>query len=125
MKQPISKKINPNIKGKLSKKVYKPKKTFKKSSKASELDGSGLETYFRKNFLDKLGIKYEQQFEAKDIKRFYDFHLKDSNGNSLMVLIECDGSFFHCDPRIYDKPINTTQKHNIKVDKIKTNWAFG
>ena len=26
---------------------------------------------FAKEFLEKLGIKYEEQFEAKDIKRFY------------------------------------------------------
>lgn len=125
MKQPIKKDIiNIASRKKQVKKYYKKRRVFKKSNDASEQDGSGLETYFRLNFLDKLDINYTQQFEAKDIGRFYDFHLKDKDNNSLMILLEIDGSYFHCDPRMYDKPISSTQKHNIKVDEIKNKWAL-
>ena len=34
---------------------------------------SKLEADFARDFLDKLGIKYIYEYEAKDIKRFYDF----------------------------------------------------
>lgn len=120
MKQPVKKNVNKVTSTKNpTKKYYKKKKVFKKSNEASEQDGSGLETYFRTNFLDKLNIEYVQQFEAKDIGRFYDFMIPGKN-----ILIECDGSYFHCDPRIYDKPISSTQKHNVKVDEIKNKWAL-
>ena len=50
---------------------------------------SKLEQDFAKNFLDKEGIKYIWQYEAKDIKRSYDFYLPDSN-----ILIEVDGDYW-------------------------------
>jgi very-short-patch-repair endonuclease len=122
MKQPTKNNISlPIIKNK--KKQYKTKK-FNKSSVASELDGSGLETFFRINILDKLGVKYDQQFEAKSIGRFYDFHLKDKDNNSLHVLLEIDGSFFHSDPSIYKDNLTIIQKRNKRVDKIKDTWAL-
>lgn len=34
---------------------------------------SKLETDFAHDFLDKLGVKYIYEYEAKDIQRFYDF----------------------------------------------------
>lgn len=34
---------------------------------------SKLEADFAREFLDKLGVKYIYEYEAKDIKRFYDF----------------------------------------------------
>lgn len=79
MKQPVKK----TIKTKLSKKKIGTKKSER------NLDGSGLETFFRENILEKLGIRYQQQFEAKSIGRFYDFYLPD-----FRVIIECDGFFF-------------------------------
>src|SRR5690606_12293579 len=99
-----------NLKVKTKKKVNKKEKN---------LDGSGLETFFRVNILDKLGVEYKQQFEAKSIGRFYDVALLEYN-----VLIECDGSFFHADPRIYENgPVSVTQKRNKRVDEIKNIWA--
>lgn len=68
-------------------KSQKKKNNTKKPEK--NLDGSGLETFFRENVLEKLGIRYQQQFEAKSIGRFYDFYLPD-----FRVIIECDGFFF-------------------------------
>ena len=60
-------------------------------------------------FLDKLKVKYVRQFEAKDIGRFYDFYLPDSN-----LIIEVDGDYFHSNPLIYEgKELTPTQKRNI------------
>jgi very-short-patch-repair endonuclease len=118
MKQPSKNKSVP-IKSKVKKKYYRKRKVFKKSAIASEKDGSGLETYFRINFLEKYGIEYIQQFEAVDIGRFYDFLIPNK-----FIIIECQGSYFHSDPSIYDKPINSMQRHSIKVDKIKERWAL-
>lgn len=110
MKQPIKNSIKRNLKVKTKKKVNKKEKN---------LDGSGLETFFRINILDKLGVNYEQQFEAKSIGRFYDFHLIGYN-----LILEVDGSFFHTDPRIYENgPVSITQKRNKRVDEIKNIWA--
>ena len=122
MKQPVSHNISKttvvNKKKSVKKKVFK-RKEFKKSPNASDLDGSGLETYFRINILDKLGVRYQQQFEAKSIGRFYDFYLQDSR-----ILIECDGDYFHKNPEIYDRAINKMQKYNTKIDEVKNRWAL-
>lgn len=91
---------------------------MKKRKNEKNLDGSGLETYFKLNFLEKLGVEYVQQFHAEQIGRFYDFYLPKQN-----IIIECDGSFFHCDPRNYTKPKYATQIKNKRVDEIKNNWA--
>ena len=88
-----------------------------------QLDGSGLEYFFRVNVLDKLGINYEQQFAAKSIGRFYDFHLLDENGKSLKILIECDGDYWHKNPLFYKKSINVIQRKNKRVDELKNVWA--
>ena len=53
---------------------------------------SKLETRFAKEFLDRLGYKYERQYEAKSIKRFYDFAVKQENG--ALILIEVDGDYW-------------------------------
>ena len=79
---------------------------------------SKLEKRFAKEFLEKLGIKYEEQFEAKDIKRFYDFYLPE-----YRVLIEVDGDFYHSYGKVYEE-MNPMQKRNARVDKIKDNWAL-
>ncbi len=109
MKQPIRKSIA-SINFRNKKRNVNDKK---------QLDGSGLEIFFKVEILDKLGVKYEQQFEAKSIGRFYDFYLPNHN-----VLIEIDGSYWHSDPRLYSKPINAIQKRNKRVDEIKNKWAL-
>ena len=116
MKQPSKNVGIVTVKSKIKRRI-KPK-AFKKSKNASELDGSGLEYFFRINILDKLGIKYSQQFKAKSIGRFYDFILLD-----YRIIIECDGTFFHSDPRIYKDSLTITQKRNKRVDEIKNKWA--
>lgn len=117
MKQPVKNNVlSPTSK---PKKKYFKRKQFKKSSDASELDGSGLESFFRINILDKLGIKYTQQFKAESIGRFYDFYLPNHN-----VILEIDGDYFHKNPAIYESAINSIQKRNMRVDKLKDTWAL-
>lgn len=48
---------------------------------------SKLEEDFARDFLDKLGLEYTYQFEAKDIGRFFDFYCQG-------VLIEIDGDYW-------------------------------
>lgn len=81
---------------------------------------SKLETDFAKNFLDKLNVKYIWQFEAKDIKRFYDYYLPEHN-----IILEIDGSFWHADPRVVkESKLTPTQKRNRRVDDLKNRWAL-
>ena len=79
---------------------------------------SKLEDYFAEQFLNKLGVKYIRQFEAKDIKRFYDFYLPDNH-----ILIEIDGNYYHGKNLTYEEK-NPMQKHNAWVDRVKDEWAL-
>jgi very-short-patch-repair endonuclease len=78
---------------------------------------SKLEKKFAKEILDKLGIKYEEQYEAKDIKRFYDFYLTE-----YKTLIEVDGDHYHSYGKVYEE-MSPMQKRNARVDEIKNAWA--
>ena len=94
------------------------KRNIERSKKPHPKYGtSKLEKKFAKDFLEKLGIRYEEQFEAKDIKRFYDFFLPD-----YRTLVEVDGSWFHSYGLIYEE-MNPMQKRNARVDEIKNEWA--
>ena len=94
------------------------KKNIERSKKPHPKYGtSKLEKKFAKEFLDKLGIKYEEQFEAKDIKRFYDFYLPD-----YRVLLEIDGDFYHGYGKVHEEK-SPMQKKNARVDEIKNEWA--
>ena len=51
------------------------KRNIERSKKPHPKYGtSKLEKKFAKEFLDKLGVKYEEQFYAESIKRYYDFY---------------------------------------------------
>lgn len=94
------------------------KKNIARSKKPHPKYGtSKLEKKFAKEFLDKLGVKYEEQFEAKDIKRYFDFYLPD-----YRTLIECDGDFYHGYGKVYEEK-SPMQKKNARVDEIKNEWA--
>ena len=94
------------------------KRNIERSKKPHPKYGtSKLEKKFAKEFLEKLGIKYEEQFEAKDIKRFYDFFL-----NDYRVLIEIDGDFYHGYGKLHEEK-SPMQKRNARVDEIKNEWA--
>lgn len=80
---------------------------------------SKLEEDFARDFLDKLGVRYIYQFEAKDIGRFYDFRIE--NG----PIIEIQGSYWHGDARLYEeKDLNKVQRRNMRVDEYKQKWAL-
>ena len=54
------------------------KRNIERSKKPHPKYGtSKLEVMFESDFLKKLGVRYERQFYAKDIKRYYDFYLPD------------------------------------------------
>ena len=77
---------------------------------------SKLEEKFAKEFLDVLGLQYQYQFEAKDIKRYFDFLVEG------LVLIEIDGDYYHSYGKLYEE-MNPMQKRNFRVDMIKDSWA--
>ena len=139
MRQPIRKNI------KTDKKVptrVKPRKPTSKK-KQQQYGTSQLEKDFANEFLDKYGIMYIYEYEAKDIKRFYDFAIvskkakyitEEKEGLTSIIqgiqhtpidlLIEVDGGYWHSDPRIVDESkLNAMQKHNRMVDEIKNKWA--
>lgn len=105
---------------------------------------SQLEKRFARDFLDRMGLVYIYQYEAKDIKRFFDFALtcyddveymyeekdgircvrQDGQLFPLDLLIEVDGSFYHSDPRVVSEDkITPMHKHNKFVDGLKDQWA--
>lgn len=148
MRQPLKKKNK-----KTSKKTCNPTKQVNKvvldknsSSKRfhKKYGTSKLEKNFASDFLDRLGLNYIYQFEAKDIKRYYDFAItvyddypyryenKDGiksiiqEGKEILVgfLIEVDGDFYHSNPlKVKKDDMNPMQKHNKFVDKLKDEWA--
>jgi very-short-patch-repair endonuclease len=83
MRQPIKKQKNNKIVA-----IKNVKKENKKQIHP-QYGTSKLEEDFAHNFLDKLGVKYIYQFEAKDIGRFFDFYLQDEN-----LIIEVDGDYW-------------------------------
>lgn len=117
--QPSKKPTHPK-----AKKKRKPAKSelIKKSIERSkrshkEYGTSNLEKKFAKEFLDKLGVEYEYQYFAKDIKRYFDFYLPVQR-----TLIEVDGTYYHAYGKLYEE-MSPMQKHNSRVDKIKNDWA--
>lgn len=118
MKQPI-KKVT-----KKANKVRKKERLHKSNGKLvrtkPKFGTSKLEQDFAHDFLDKLGIEYIWQFEAKDIERFYDYYLPKSN-----LIIEVDGDYWHSNPeKVDENNLNRTQKHNKWVDRVKDEWAL-
>ena len=150
MKQVVPKSIS-DTKSKRKKKAkskYKPfhgGKPFKQRKFIEQRYGtSQLERNFARDFLDRMGLVYIYQYEAKDIKRFFDFALtcynndkyifeeKDGincvkqDGQTFFVdfFIEVDGSFYHADPRVVSEDkITPMHKHNKFVDRLKDQWA--
>ena len=112
MPQPVPKRKSAKVK------VTKLSKEVKKKKPHPKYGTSKLEDYFAENFLNVLGIKYVRQFEAKEIKRFYDFFCPDAN-----VIIEVDGDYYHSYGLTYEEK-NPMQKHNQWVDKVKDEWAL-
>ena len=98
----------------------KPKtrnKTVRKRSHA-KYGTSKLEDRFAEEFLDRLGVEYQRQFEARDIGRFYDFYLPEYN-----LIIEVDGDYYHSYGLEYEQ-MSPMQKRNRRVDEAKNTWAL-
>ena len=104
----------------VAKPTVKKKRTTRGKRPHPKYGTSKLEDRFAKEFLDRLGLTYERQYEAKDIKRFYDFAVKQSNGS--LVLIEIDGDYYHGHGLVHEEK-SPMQKHNEWVDKVKDEWA--
>jgi very-short-patch-repair endonuclease len=100
----------------LAKPVVKRNDTPKKRSHP-EYGTSKLEETFAKEFLDKLGVRYEYQYKAESIKRYFDFYLPQVN-----VLIEVDGDYYHGYDLLYEE-MSPMQKKNHRVDRHKDQWA--
>lgn len=144
--------IKQPIKGQGKLKRPKPKKPKKKWTPFTSTNTSGqqygtsqLERDFARDFLDKNGIRYIYQYEAKDIKRFFDFAVtcdrktnyiteekdgitcikQDGQYVDIDLIIEIDGSYYHADPRVVgDKKLNSMQKHSKFVDALKDRWCM-
>lgn len=135
MKQPLQKKIFDS---------KSKKKKNKKNVKHKKYGTSKLEVLFAKNILDKLGLIYVYQYEAKSIGRYFDFAVTCFRGKDYImeekdgircvkqegqyfkpdILIEIDGDYYHGNPIKYNKnELTPMQKHNQKIDKMKTYWA--
>lgn len=126
MAQPTRKKTGPYQKPR-SKTVRKKKKSIgeiiRKRAEQNKrphpkYGTSKLEARFAKDFLDRLNVRYVQQFYADDIKRYYDFYLPD-----YRLLIEVDGDFYHSYGLVYEQ-MSPMQKRNHRVDGIKNEWAL-
>lgn len=142
MKQPIKGKDKIKKKAKIVKTgSHNP---FRKRKHKQEYGTSKLEYDFAHDFLDKLGLKYVYQYEAKQIKRWFDFavtavenypykYVVKEGVNSIDqdaqlfipdFLIEVDGDYFHSNPLIVkEDKLNPMQKHNKFVDKLKDEWC--
>jgi len=119
MKQPIRKgKTINGKKPKVKKRLIRPDGKLERIH--PKFGTSKLEQDFAEQFLEKLGVEYIWQFEAKDIGRFYDFYLPKHN-----LIIEVDGSYYHSDPRVVDEnKLNPMQKRNKRIDEHKDEWAL-
>jgi very-short-patch-repair endonuclease len=62
--------------------------------------------------LQSFGIQYVSQYQIGS--KFFDFYLPDYN-----IIIEVDGDYHHCNPEIYKRPQNATQRRAIKNDHRK------
>lgn len=143
-KQPLKNSKNSKVvkSNKVRKKPFKSKKNV--DNKKQKYGISKLEQDFAHDFLDKLGLKYIYEYEAKDIKRFYDFAItaydevpfitenkhgincikQEGQNVPISFIIEVDGSFWHSDPRLVnEKKLTPTQKHNKFVDFVKDKWC--
>jgi very-short-patch-repair endonuclease len=94
------------------------RKNIERSKKPHPKYGtSKLEKVFEDQILKKLGVVYQRQYYAKDIKRYYDFYLPEYN-----ALLEIDGDYYHAYGKVYEE-MSPMQKRNHRVDEIKNEWA--
>lgn len=76
---------------------------------------SSIEKEFIEKFIDPCNIAYIRQYYISDIQQYCDVYLP-----SLNLVIEFNGSYWHCDRRIYNYgPINQIQRDKVQKDEIK------
>lgn len=91
---------------------------FKRIKEKKFSISSKLELEFIENFIKPLGVEYITQYYIKDIRQYCDVYIPSKN-----LVIECDGSFWHCDPRMFpDGAKYDYQKEKIEKDKIKNSY---
>lgn len=123
MRQP--RRIDKTSKTPLPKPKVVKKKPVKYKKNHPQYGTSKLEEDFAEQFLNKLGVDYIYQFEAKEIGRFYDFFIPNKDGSHGGLLIEVDGDFWHSNPETQgDKPLNRAQLRSQRVDEYKNKWAL-
>lgn len=143
--QPIKKHSSQSTKPNKRRKTVKIVSSKRIFQQSKAYGTSKLETYFAKNFLNKFGVRYVYEYEAKDIGRFYDFAIvaisedsdvviEEKNGIASIsqqyndvrpcLIIEVDGSYFHSDPRLVEEyEMNAMQKRNRIIDEYKDDWC--
>ena len=144
MKQPVKRgKTVHGKKPKVKERLRKPNGRLERQHPKYGI--SKLELDFAHNFLEPLGIKFIYQYFASQIGRYYDFAIISNDEKNLeyeikdglksvkqegqvvpiTILIECDGSYYHSDPRLVkEDEMNPMQKKNKMVDEIKNRWAL-
>ena len=81
---------------------------------------SQLENDFIDEYIKPLNIEYQTQYFIKDIHQYCDVYIPSKN-----LIIECDGSFWHCDPRLFPEGAKYEyQKRKIEKDKIKNDYLL-
>ena len=117
----VKKRRKPTVSEMIKRNIARSKRTHPKYGT------SKLEEKFAKEFLDKLGVKYIYQFNAKEIGRFYDFRIFRETAMGIIKgpIIELQGSYWHGDPRLYEeKDLNIIQKKNKRIDEVKQKWCI-
>ncbi|WP_163580362.1 DUF559 domain-containing protein [Gracilibacillus saliphilus] len=120
LKQPEQKKNNTPSWNSGKKGIYS-KKTIEKIRAATlkqMQDGKFKKTQIEKimeRYLNEINVNYKYSFILE--KRQYDFHLMD-----FKVIIECDGDYWHANPKYYPNPENW-QIERIRIDKEKNEIA--
>lgn len=80
---------------------------------------SQLEKDFIDTFIKPLCIEYQTQYYLHDIQQYCDVFIPEKN-----IIIECDGSFWHADPRLFPNgPKYSYQKIRVEKDRIKNEYA--
>ena len=87
---------------------------LKRKCKPPGYTGESKPERYVREFLEKENIQFEQEYNLG--KFYFDFKIQNK-------FIEVQGDFWHCNPKIYDKPIAKIQKDNLINDSFKLNFA--
>lgn len=103
--------------GKKKSKEIRAKLSLKRSYQIFPFYDTKIELKIQ-GFLEELGITYIKHFYLKHIKSSYrcDIFIPSKN-----MVIECDGKFWHGDPRYYDKKALSEKQKEQKIrDRLRT-----